>query len=210
MSILYYCAMSEEFDISLDILQKRTITTPEKVHLWYRFSRIQQAVYKSLTDEKLSNGNRKLNTFDWSGEDSGIHDHKGNIKTVVNGIKLGLLIEGSTYDYRRGKENYLSIFGIFTSRDNREGLVNIVLHNSPAGVFDGYEAYWLDYLKDKYRLEQVSNLKGETFNVPEIPEEKYHPNKYLIYTKSEISGVPLTRIIEKHPDVRYLRKIALD
>ena len=201
--------MCEDRKISLDIPQKRTITTPEGIHMWSRFIRIQNAVYKSLTKQELPSGNRQFNTLNWTGADSGIHDHKGSVKTIIDGISLDLLIEGSTYDYRRGKEVNLSIFGKFTSRDHKEGLLNIYLHTSSAGDFGGYEAYWLDFLKDKYRLEQYSNLKGVTINVPEIQEEKYHLNQYVTYSTDLHSDIYLTRVIDKLPNIWSLRRTAL-
>ncbi len=72
--------------------------TGEKTKLWSRFRRVRAAVAKSLTSQTTPGVNRELKTFHWSGYDAGIHDHKGRVEGLINGITLELFIEGSTID----------------------------------------------------------------------------------------------------------------
>ena len=140
----------------------------ETAELWPRFIKVKGAILTALTSQ-TSQTRRKLDTFSWSGVDSGIHDHRGQVKGVINGIELELDIEGTTVDDQaqvvvdkdgqweivHSKAQYMEVYGTFTSADRRRGAVKIEIGNADTP----FEAYWLQIADGRLRLEQVVHGK---------------------------------------------------
>ncbi len=152
------------------------ITTPKK-SLWRRFQRVREAIALSLSPKPPDDVQREFNTFNWSGADEGIHDHKASVSGTINGTCLELTIKGTTVDNNpqyvidnmgkwqltHNNEQYLEVAGSFTSKDGRKGALEIQLRNGKPH----YEAYWLQS-NEGLRLEQVISPNGAVFNADEL------------------------------------------
>ena len=176
-----------EIERHLDQLSSQAGALPthvETIELWPRFRKVKNAVLTVLTSQQPQTS-RELNTFSWSGSDSGIHDHRGQVKGAIRGIELALNIEGTTVDNQtqvvigdngqwkiaHSKVQRVGIYGTFTSADGRKGAVKLQIGN----VETPYEAYWLQFVDGRLRLEQVVHDK-DVFDANSLDNEKDQVN----------------------------------
>lgn len=174
-------------------LEKSVVTSEESLSIWPRFRKVREAVKVSLSQREPVGVKRDFNSFDWSGHDSGIHDHKGKIEGEVNGIKLNFTIKGVTVDHNpkyvinstgelileHRKEQYFDLIGKFISVDGRNGEFNITFQNKKPII----EGYWLQIGNGLLRLEQVINPEGQIFDANTL-EDSY---------RKDVVKVPGTR-----------------
>jgi hypothetical protein len=173
--------MSRIKDIISRFPQKE-LTDPIPTNLWPRFRKVRDAIAGAFTSNSMSGIKREQSTFNWSGEDAGIHDHTGNVEGTYNGIQLKIQLKGTTVDdnpeYVIGpneewylthqKKQDVNIWGEFISQDGRVGAIKMHMKNGE--IY--YEAYWLQTSNSSLLLEQIVNPKKLVFDANMIQPQK--------------------------------------
>jgi hypothetical protein len=145
---------------------------------WGRFIKVRQIIANSLLSDPTPGLIKNFDSFSWSGVDTGIHDHKGSMRGIINDIKINVSLKGTTVDnqpeYEKDsngnwkinthKETKAFIAGNFVSADGYEGAIEIVFKNGKSY----YEAYWLFCIDGYLRLEQVIDPNGNVFDAKEL------------------------------------------
>jgi hypothetical protein len=156
----------------LEISENRQTTT-----LWPRFAKLNSAITEALTASQNSTTKRELNTFNWSGRDAGISDHRGKLQGETDGILLDLYYKGTTVSNQpkivvdeTGKpimtyvtERHLDISGWYVSKDSKKGFVQLIINNDSQVA-----AYWLEKADGLLHLEQVTDCHGNTYDADQL------------------------------------------
>jgi hypothetical protein len=163
--MLECCQMSRTSEIldrfatnsQLEISENRQTTT-----LWPRFAKVNNAITKALTASQNLSTERKLKTFNWSGQDAGISEHNGKLQGETDGILLDLHFKGTTVTTHI-TERHLDISGVYVSKDGKKGFVQLIIDGDSQ-----IAAYWLEKADGLLRLEQVTDCHGNTYDADQL------------------------------------------
>ena len=67
--------------------------------LWPRFTKVFDLISDSIVDNPPPQGVQiEFETFNWSGVDEGIHDHRGRISGRARGMEIDIRMKGTTIE----------------------------------------------------------------------------------------------------------------
>jgi len=177
--------MSKESKILGRLTQQSNLSTDIAVvqhsELWPRFAKVKGAVTMSLLSRENVGIKRYLNTVNWEGYDTGIHDHSGHVEGVINGVQINFEIKGTTLDNKQevvtdekgewhlqtSKGHNFEIKGDYVSTDGRKGKIRVLIDDGK-----WTEAYWLQVQDGSFRLEQVVSPSGRVFETAGLDPDR--------------------------------------
>lgn len=157
---------------------RKALAVPnELVELYPRFIKVKKTILEAM-QSRASGLIQQMDTINWSGYDSGIHDYTGSLEGSLNEIKFKVLVGGTIIDNQpkvivdeygemrvvHNKQSWVTIKGGFTSKDQREGAIEFFIDSDNPN--NSYEAYWLQGIQGLHLEQVVAN--GRVFNAASL------------------------------------------